>query len=91
MLKELAFFRRLLVSQKRELAQTSKSSIRGERSKRTLEIRADIRKTGGVIADLRAEMGKRDGDTRPGEGSATPERRVERPSSPLPATPPLPQ
>ena len=90
MLKELAFFRRLLVSQKRELAQTSKSSVRGDRSKKTLEIRADIRKTGGVIADLRAEMGKRDGDTQPGEGSPTPVRRVERLSSPLPPAPPPP-
>ena len=90
LLKELAFFCRLLLSQKREMAQTSKSSVRGDRSKKTLEIRADIRKTGGVIADLRAEMGKRDGDIRPGEGSPTPVRRVERPSSPPPPAPPPP-
>ena len=81
MLKELAFFRRLLVSQKRELAQTSKRSVRGDRSKRTLEIRADIRKTGGVIADLRAEMRKREEDTPPGEESPSSVRRVERLSS----------
>ena len=91
LLKELAFFRRLLVSQQRELAQTSKSSVRGERSKETLEIRADIRNTGRVIADLRAEMAKKDVGILPGEHTPAPGRGVEKtPSSPPPSPHPPP-
>ena len=72
LLKELAFFRRVLASQKCELAQISKRSFRRDRSRETLETRAEIRKTGQVIRNLRAEMGKRDGDTHSGEGGAAP-------------------
>ena len=92
LLKELAFFRRVLASQKRELAQIIKRSVRRDRSRETLETRAEIRKTGQVIMNLRAEMGKRDGDTHPGDGGTTPERRSARPPSLPPPTPspPLP-
>ena len=87
LLNELAFFRRVLASQKRELAQISKRSVRRDGSRETLETRAEIRKTGQVIMDLRDDMRKRDGDTHPGDGATAPERRSARPPSLPPPTP----
>ena len=56
--KELAFFRRLLASQERELSQISKKSDRRDRSRETLEARTDTRKTRRVIENLLFELGK---------------------------------
>ena len=56
--KELAFFRRLLASQERELSQISKRSDQRDHSRETLEVRTETRKTRRVIENLLLEMGK---------------------------------
>ena len=87
--KELAFFRRLLASQERELSQISKRSDQRDHSRETLEVRTETRKTRRVIKNLLLEMGKRDGETQDGEGGAPPDRRATRPLGPPPPAPPL--
>ena len=88
--KELAFFRRLLASQERELSQISKRSDQRDHSRETLEVRTETRKTRRVIENLLLEMGKREGETQDGEGGAPPDRRATRPLGPPPHTPPPP-
>ena len=56
--KELAFFRRLLVKQERELADISKRADRRDHSGETLEARTRTRKTLGAIEGIILQKGK---------------------------------
>ena len=57
--KELAFYRRLLMKQERELANISKKADRRDRSRETLEARTRTRKTRLAIEGIIVQMGKR--------------------------------
>ena len=93
--RELAFYHRVLVSQKCELARISKNSLPRDRSRETLVTRAAFRRTDKVIKSLRADMGKRVGGPLPssqlGDGATAPPGRAARPPNfPPPAPPPPP-
>ena len=69
--KELAFFRRLLIKQERELADINKKADRRDRSRETLEVRTRTRKTRRAIDGIKAQMGKRGMDSQDSDGSTS--------------------
>ena len=90
---ELAFFRRLLVKQERELAEISKKAYRKDRSSRsreTLEARSKTRKTRQAIENIVLEMGNKSSEGRDRDGApATTGGAARPPESPTPTPPPV--
>ena len=93
--KELAFFRRLLIRQERELQDISKKADQREQSKETLDACIRTRKTRRTIDGIEAQMSKRgityqDSDGiigRPGGGDTAGTRPPDHPPPPLPPLP----
>ena len=89
--KELAFYRRLLMKQERELADISKKADRRDRSRETLEARTRTRKTRLAIEGIIVQMGKRGIDNQDSDGGmGSSGSRARPPEHPPPALPPLP-
>ena len=89
--KELAFYRRLLMTQERELADISKKADQRDWSKETLEARTRTRMTRRAIKGIVAQMGKRGIDNQDSDGGmGSSGSRARPPEHPPPALPPLP-
>ena len=69
--KELAFFLRRLIEQKRKLQDVNKRANRNDRSRETLESRMRMRKTQHRIDDIRAQMSKRASDSQDSNSSTS--------------------
>ena len=92
--KELAFFRRVLVKQEKELGDFSKRADPRDRSRETLEARMRTRKTRRAIENIILQMGKRAMENQDSDGgessSGSGARPPEHPPPPLPPLPPEP-
>ena len=83
--KELAFFLRRLIEQKRKLQDVNKRANRNDRSRETLESRMRMRKTQHRIDNIRAQMSKRASDSQDSNSSTS--RSTSRgPITPRPPT-----
>ena len=69
--KELAFFRRQLIKQERELQDVNKRANRRDRSRETLEARMRTKKKQRRIDEIKSHMGKRGMDSQDSHGSTS--------------------